>query len=98
MFELCLEKIEEPEIKLVTYVEAQKKQENSRKTSTSASLIMPKPLTVQSTTNYEKFFKRLEYQTSFTCLLKNLYAGQEATVKTGNAGVIIQLPVALAKP
>ena len=58
-----------------------KKQGNSRKTSTSASLIMLKPLTVWVTTNCRKFLKRWEYQT--TCLLRNLYADQEATVRTG---------------
>ena len=46
MFKLNLEKAEEPEIKLPTYVRSLKKQESSRKISTSASLTMPKPLTV----------------------------------------------------
>ena len=46
MFKLNLEKAEEPEIKLPTAVESLKNQENSRKTSTSALLIMPKPFTV----------------------------------------------------
>ena len=50
MFKLVLEKAEEPEIKLPTSVGSQKKQENCRKTFTSASLTMPKPLTVQITT------------------------------------------------
>ena len=45
---------------------------------------MPKPLTVWITINCEKFFKRWEYQTTFTYLLRNLYAGQEATVRTGH--------------
>ena len=58
-----------------------KKQESSRKTLTSALLTMPKPLTVWITTNYGKFLKRWEY---LTCLLRNLYAGQEATVRTGH--------------
>ena len=48
---------------------------------TSALLTMPKPLTVWITTNYGKFLKRWEY---LTCLLRNLYAGQEATVRTGH--------------
>ena len=49
----------------------------------SASLAMLKSLTVWITTNYEKFLKRWEYQTNLeTCLLRNLYAGQEATVRT----------------
>ena len=60
-----IEKAEEPEIKLPTSIGSQKKQENSRKTSTSALLIMPKPLTVWITTNYEKFFRRWEYQTTW---------------------------------
>ena len=60
--EQCLEKAEEPEIKLPTFVESQRKQGNSRKTSTSASLTILKPLTVQITTNCGKFFKRWEYQ------------------------------------
>ena len=58
-----LEKAEEPEIKLPTYAGSLKKQESSRKTSTSALLTMPKPLTVWTTTNCGKFFKRWEYQT-----------------------------------
>ena len=49
---------EEPEIKLPTSVRLQKKQEDSRKTSTSASLTMLKPLTVWVTENCGKFFKR----------------------------------------
>ena len=53
-----------------------------KKTSISALLTMPKPLTVWITINWEKFWKRWEYQT--TCLLRNLYAGQEETVRTGH--------------
>ena len=75
---LDLEKVEEPEITLPTSVGSSKKQEGYRKTSSSASLTMPKPLTVWITTNCGKFFKRWEYQTAF-CLLRNLYAGQEAS-------------------
>ena len=62
MFKLDLEKAEEPEIKLPTSVELSKNQESSRKTSTSALLTKPKPLTVWITTNCGKFFKRWEYQ------------------------------------
>ena len=62
MFKLDLEKAEEPEIKLPTSVGSSKEQESSRKTSTSALLTMPKPLTVWITTNCGKFFKRWEYQ------------------------------------
>ena len=55
MFKLVLEKAEEPEIKLPTSVGLWKKQESSRKTSISALLTMPKPLTVWITINCEKF-------------------------------------------
>ena len=59
---LVVEKAEEPEIKLPISVGSLKKQESSRKTSTSALLTMPKPLTVWTTTNCGKFLKRWEYQ------------------------------------
>ena len=58
MFKLDLEKAEDPEIKLLTSLVSLKKQESSRKTSTSALLTMPKPLTVWITTNGRKFFKK----------------------------------------
>ena len=51
MFKLVLEKAEKPEIKLPTSAGSSKKQENSRKTSISALLTMPKPLTVWITIN-----------------------------------------------
>ena len=84
MFKLALEKAEEPEVKLPTSTGSWKKQESSRKTSISALLTMPKPLTVWITTNCEKFFKRWELPDHLTCLLRNLYSGQEATVRTGH--------------
>ena len=65
MFKLDLEKAEEPEIKLPTSVGSSNKEESSRKTSTSALLTTPKPLTVQITTNCGKFLKRWEYQTAW---------------------------------
>ena len=55
IFKLDLEKAEEPEIKLPAFAGSSKKQESSRKTSISALLTMPKPLTVWITINYEKF-------------------------------------------
>ena len=58
------EKAEEPEIKLPTSVGSSKKEMSSRKTSTSALLTKPKPLTVWNTTNCGKFLKRWEYQTT----------------------------------
>ena len=60
--DLVLEKAEESEIKLATSAGSWKKQESSRKTSISALLTMPKPLTVWITINCGKFFKRWEYQ------------------------------------
>ena len=64
MFKLDLEKAEEPEIKLPTSAGSLKKRESSRKTSTSALLTMPKPLTVWITINCGKFLKWWEYQTT----------------------------------
>ena len=81
MFKLVLEKAEEPEIKLPTSTGSSKKQESSRKTSISALLTMPKPLTVWIAINYGKVWERWEYQ---TCLLRNLYVGHKATVRTGH--------------
>ena len=84
MLKLGLEKAEEPEIKLPISAGSSKKQQSSRKTSTSALLTMPKPLTVWITTNCGKFFKRWGIPDHLTCLLRNLYAGQEATIRTGH--------------
>ena len=81
MFKLDLKKAEEPEIKLSTYVGSQEKQENSRKTSTSASFTTLKPLTLWITTNW-KILKEMGIPHQLTSLLRNLYAGQEATVRT----------------
>uniref|UniRef100_A0A452EMJ4 Interleukin-1 receptor accessory protein-like 1 n=1 Tax=Capra hircus TaxID=9925 RepID=A0A452EMJ4_CAPHI len=83
MFKLDLEKAEEPEIKLPTSAGSSKKQESSRKTSTSALLTTPKPLTVWITTNW-KILKEMGIPDHFTCLLRNLYANQEARVRTGH--------------
>ena len=83
MYKLDLEKVEEPEIKLPTSTGLSKKQGNSRKTSTSASLTILKPLTVWITTNW-KILKEMGIPDHLTCLLRNLYAGQEATVRTGH--------------
>ena len=83
MFKLVLEKAEEPEMKLPTSTGSSKKQESSRKTSISALLTMPKPLTVWITRNW-KILKEMGIPDHLTCLLRNLYAGQEATVRTGH--------------
>ena len=65
MVKLDLEKTEEPEIKLPTSIGSSTKQESSRKTSISALLTMPKPLTMWIKTNCRKFWKRWEYQTTW---------------------------------
>ena len=82
VFKLVLEKAEESEIKLPTSTGSSKKQERSRKTSTSALSTMPKPLTVWITTNWKILQEGIPDH--LACLLRNLYAGQEATVRTGH--------------
>ena len=81
MYKLVLEKAEEPEIKLPISTGLSKKQEGSRKTSTFALLTMPKPLTVWITENW-KIIQEMGIPDHLTTLLRNLYAGQEGTVKT----------------
>ena len=80
IYKLGFKDAEEPEIKLPTFIGSKTKQGNSRKISASASLTMLKPLTVCITINCGKF-------DHLTCLLRNLYAGQEATVRTGHETV-----------
>ena len=87
MFKLVLEKAEASEIKLPTSVGSLKKQESSRKTYTSAlltiHLLLPKPLTVDHHKLW-KILKEMGIPDHLTCLLRNLCAGQEATLKTGH--------------
>ena len=83
MFKLVLEKAEEPEIKLPTSAGSSIKQESSRKTSSSALLTMTKTLTVWITINW-KILKEMGIPDHFIFLLRNLYACQEATVRTGH--------------
>ena len=85
-YKLDLEKAQEPEIKLPTTTESQKGQGNSRKTSTSVSLTMLKPLTVWIRTNW-KILKEMEKTEHLTCLFRNLYAGQERTIRTGHGTI-----------
>ena len=80
MYKLDLEKAEEPEIKLPTSIGSEKKQGDSRKTST-ASLTTLKPLILWITTNW-KIFQDMGIPDHLTCLLRSLYAGQEATVRS----------------
>ena len=84
MFKLNLEKAEEPEIKLPTSVGSSKKQGNSKKTYTSASLTTLKLLTLWITKKLWKILKQMGIPDHLTCLLRNLYAGQEATARTGH--------------
>ena len=84
MFKLNLEKPEEPEIKLPTSAGSWKKQESSRKTSISALLTLRKLLTVLDHNKLWKILKEMGIPDHLTCLLRNLYAGQEAAVKTGH--------------
>ena len=83
MFKLVLGKAEEPEIKLPTSAGSWKKQESSRETSVSALLTVPKPLTVWITINCGKIWE-MGIPDHLTCLLRNLYASQVATGRTGH--------------
>ena len=83
MFKLDLEKAEEPEIKLPASVGSSKKQESSRKTSTSALLTMPAFDHVDHNKLW-KILREMGIPYHLTCLLRNLYAGEEATVRTGH--------------
>ena len=83
MFKLVLEKAEEPEIRLPTSAGSSKKQESSRKTSISALLTMPKPLTLDHNKLWT-ILKEMGIPDHLTCLLRNLCASQEATVRTGH--------------
>ena len=80
IFRVDLEKAEEPEIKLPTSIGSSKKHESSRKTSISALLTMTKPLSQQTV----EILKEMGIPDYLTCLLRNLYVGQEATVRTGH--------------
>ena len=80
MVKLDLEKVKEPEIKLPTSAGLSKKQESSRKTSTFAFLTID----WVDHKNLWKILKDMGIPDHPTCLLRNLYAGQEATVSTGH--------------
>ena len=80
MFKLDLEKAEEPKIKLPIFIGSQKKQENRKKISTSASLTMLKSLTVWIMTNWK--IQETGIPDHLTYLLRNLDADQEASVRT----------------
>ena len=80
MYKLHLEKAEEPEIKLPTFFGSWRKEGNSRKLSTSVSLIMLKSLTVWIT-KLRKILKEIGIPDHLTCLLRNLYVSQETTME-----------------
>ena len=82
MFKLVLEKAEEPEIKLPTSAGSSKKQESSRKTSISALFDYAKAFDCVHHNKLWEILKEMGIQDHLTCLLRNLYAGQEATVRT----------------
>ena len=84
MYKLCFEEAEELYIKLSTFDDSWRKEGNSRKIYTSATLTMLKPLTVWIITNCGNFFKERGVPDHLTFLLRNLYTGQEATVITGH--------------
>ena len=80
MFKPDLGKAEELEIKLPRSIGSSKKQESSRKTSTSALVTMPKSLC--GSQQQWKILQEMGLPDHLTCLLRNLYAGQEATART----------------
>ena len=83
MFKLVLEKAEETEIKLPTFAGSRKKQGNSRKTSFCFT-DYAKAFDCVDRNKLWKILKELGIPDHLTCLLRNLYAGQEATVRTGH--------------
>ena len=84
MFNLVLEKAEEPEIKLPTSAGSWKKQESFRKTSMSVLLTMPKPLTVWITINCGKFWKRWEYQITWPASWEICMQVRKKQLRTGH--------------
>ena len=81
MFKLVLEKAEEPEIKLPTSAGSSKKKESSRKT---LYFCYAKAFDGVDHNKLWKILKEMGIPDHLACLLKNLYAGQEATVRTGH--------------
>ena len=83
MYNLDLGKADEPEIKLPTSIQSQKKKGNSRKTSTFSSLTMLKPLPVWITSNCGKFLKRWEYHTILTVSCETCMQIKKQQLKLG---------------
>ena len=84
MFKLVLEKAEEPEIKLPTSAGLWKKEESSRKTSIFCCIDYAKAFDCVDHNKLWKILKEIGIPDHLNCLLRNLYAGQEATVRTGH--------------
>ena len=84
MFKLVLETAEEPEIKLPTSDGSSKKQENSRKNIYFCFIDYAKAFDCVDQNKLWKMLKAMGIPDHLTCLLRNLYAGQEATVRTGH--------------
>ena len=84
MFKLVLEKAEEPEIKFPTSIGSLKKQESSRKTSIFCFIDYAKAFDCVDHNKLWKILKEMGIPDHLTCLFRNLYAGQEATVRTGH--------------
>ena len=84
MFKLVLEEAEEPEIKLPTSAGSSKKQESSRKTIYFCFIDYAKAFDCVDHNELWKILKEMRIPDPLTCLLKNLYAGQEATVRIGH--------------
>ena len=83
MFKLVLEKAEEPEIKLPTSAGSSRKQESSRKNNIYFCFIdYAKAFDCVDHNKLWKILKEMGIPYQLTCLLRNLYAGQEATVRT----------------
>ena len=83
MFKLVLEKAEEPEIKLPTSAGSLKKQEDYRKNIYFCFIDCAKAFECVDHNKLWKILKEMGIPDHLTCLLRNLYAGQEATVRTG---------------
>ena len=84
MFKLVLEKAEEPEIKLPTSAGSRKKQESSRKNIIFCFIDYSKAFDSVAHNKLWKILKEMGIPDHLTCLLRNLYAGQKATVRTGH--------------
>ena len=87
MFKLDLEKAEEPEIKLLTSAGYLKKQESSRKNIYFCFIDYAKAFDCVDHNKLWKILKEMGIPDPLTCLLRNLYAGQESTVRTGHGTV-----------